>query len=295
MNPVSLKTVQRFAFVLAAALATGCGREAADTEGTRSTADTVTSADGIRVVYEAHGEGTPALVFVHGWSCDRSYWAGQLHPFSRQFRVVAVDLAGHGESGLGREAWTMGAFGGDVAAVVDKLGLERMILIGHSMGGDVIVEAARRLPGRVAGLVWVDTYKQLGTPRTAEQRQAMLAPFRANFVKTTRAFVQGMFPPTADRSLVERVAADMSVAPPAVALGAIESAMSFDREIPPALQELNLPVVAINPDYQPTDTASMERHRVEVVVMSGVGHFLMMEDPERFNRLLRTTIDKFVR
>lgn len=295
MDPASRKTVQRFAFVLAAALATGCGRESADTVGTRSTADTVTSADGIRVVYEAHGEGTPALVFVHGWSCDRSYWAGQLQPFSRQFRVVAVDLAGHGESGLGREAWTMRAFGGDVAAVVDKLGLQRIILIGHSMGGDVIVEAARRLPGRVAGLVWVDTYKQLGTPRTPEQRQAMLAPFRANFVKTTHAFVQGMFPPTADRSLVERVAADMSAAPPTVALGAIESAMSFDREIPSALQELNLPVVAINPDYQPTDSASLERHRVEVAVMSGVGHFLMMEDPERFNRLLRTTIDKFIR
>ncbi|MDQ3138223.1 MAG: alpha/beta hydrolase [Gemmatimonadota bacterium] len=281
--------------MLAAAMfLTGCGRKSADVQGSRSTTDSVTSADGIRVVYEAHGQGTPALVFVHGWSCDRNYWKKQLQPFSRQFRVVAVDLAGHGESGLGREAWTIGAFGGDVAAVVDKLGLERIVLIGHSMGGDVIVEAARRLPGRVAGLVWIDTYKQLGTRRTPEQIQAMLAPFRAQFVETTRGFVRGMFPPGADRTLVERVAVDMSAAPTAVALGALESAMSFDREIPPALQELNLPVVAINPDYQPTEVASMERHGVEVVLMSGVGHFLMMEDPERFNPLLRTVIDKLV-
>jgi len=71
--------------------------------------------------------------------------------------------------------------------------------------------------------------------------------------------------------------------------------MRFDREVPRALQELNLPVVAINPVYRPTDIASMERYGVEVVFMSGVGHFLMMEDPERFNRLLRTVIDKFVR
>jgi hypothetical protein len=61
-----------------------------------------------------------------------------------------------------------------------------------------------------------------------------------------------MFPPSSDRSLVEWVAADMSAAPPVVALGAMESAMSFDREIPRALQELKLPVVAINPDYRPT-------------------------------------------
>jgi pimeloyl-ACP methyl ester carboxylesterase len=296
LDPVTLKTVQRFGVVLAAAiLFTGGARESAGAQGARNKADVVTSADGIRITFETHGEGTPALVFVHGWSCNRSYWEGQLQPFSRQFKVVAVDLAGHGESGLGREAWTMGAFGGDVAAIVKKLGLERVILIGHSMGRDVIVEAACRLPGRVAGLVWIDTYKQLGTPRTPEQLQALLAPFRANFVETTRAFVRGMFPATSDRSLVERVAADMSAAPPGVALGAMESAMNFDREIPRALQELKLPVVAINPDYRPTDIASMERYSVEVVIMSGVGHFLMMEDPERFNALLRRVVDKFVR
>jgi len=298
MDSVSLKTVRRFGFVLAAViLVTGCASTPAIEEGAQNMAVVVTSPDAIPIAYEAHGKetpGAPALVFVHGWSCDRSYWAGQLQPFSRQFKVVAVDLAGHGESGLGRETQTMGAFGGDVAAVVERLGLERVILIGHSMGGDVIVEAARQLKGRVAGLVWVDTYKQLGTPRAPEQLQAMVAPFRANFVETTRSFVRGMFPPSADRSLVERVALDMSAAPPPVALGALESAMSFDREVPRLLQELNLPVVAINPDYQPTDTASMQRHGVEVVFMPGVGHFLMMEDPERFNGILRTVIDRLV-
>jgi pimeloyl-ACP methyl ester carboxylesterase len=287
LDPVTLKTVQRFGVVLTAAtLFTG---------GARNKAEVVTSADGIRIAYEAYGEGTPALVFVHGWSCNRTYWEGQLQPFSRQFKVVAVDLAGHGESGLGREAWTMGAFGGDVAAVVKKLRLDRVILIGHSMGGDVIVEAAHRLPRRVAGLVWVDTYKQLGTPCPPEQLQALVAPFRANFVEATRAFVRDMFPPSSDRLLVERVTAHMSSAPPGVALGVMESAMSFDREIPRALQELKLPVVAINPDYRPTDIPSMEHYGVEVVIMSGVGHFLMMEDPERFNALLRRVIDKFVR
>jgi len=127
------------------------------------------------------------------------------------------------------------------------------------------------------------------------QLDAFIAKFEPPRQTLIRAFVRGMFPPTSDRALVERVAADMSAAPPRVALGALQSAMSFDREVPRALQELKVPVVAINPDYRPTDVASMRRYGVEVVIMPGVGHFLMMEDPERFNRLLETEIDTLVR
>lgn len=254
----------------------------------------VASRGGIPIAYDVHGEGTPSLVFVHGWSCRRSYWSGQVAPFSREFTVVALDLAGHGDSGSGRAEWTMEAFGGDVAAVVGKLGLERVILIGHSMGGDVIVEAARKLPGRVLALIWADAYRQLRTARTREQLQAFLAPFRENFVAETQRFVRGMFPAAADDALRDRVAAEMSAAPPSVALPALESAQSFDREIPGALRELRLPVIAINPDSPANDIESMERHGVEVVLMPG-GHFLMMEDVERFNQLLRGVIDKLIR
>src|SRR6185295_11577645 len=99
----------------------------------------------------------------------------QVEPFARRYKVVTVDLAGHGESGVGRKDWTIASFGGDVAAVVQKLGFDRVILIGHSMGGDVIAETARQLPaGRVVGMVWVDTYKQLGTPRRREQVDAFV-------------------------------------------------------------------------------------------------------------------------
>lgn len=253
---------------------------------------TVTSPDGISIAYETRVTGSPALVFVHGWSCDRSYWAAQLEAFSRDFQVVALDLAGHGESGFGREAWTMAAFGGDVAAVVEALALDRVILVGHSMGGDAIVEAARRLPDRVAGLVWVDTYRRLGTPRTQEQLDALLAPIRADFVDATRAFVSGMFLPSADPKLVERVASDMSSAPPEVALEALAFALSFDREMPRLVMELGLPIVAINPEQPASDIASLDRHGVEVILMPGVGHFLMLEDPEEFEALLRTAIDR---
>ena len=182
-----------------------------------------------------------------------------------------------------------------MAAVVDKLGLGRVVLVGHSMGGDVIVEAARRLRGRVAGLVWVDVYRRLHAPPTAERIEAIVAPFRADFPGRTRAFVRGMFPATADKSLVERIAADMSSAPKEIALAAMVSAVSNGPEIPAALADLKLPTIAINADQRPTDSESLKRHGVEVVLMPGVGHFPMMEDPGRFNRVLGSVLEKLPR
>jgi len=260
--------------------------------------DFATSPDGVRIAYEAHGTsapGAPALVFVHGWSCDRSYWNEQIDAFSRDHQVVAVDLAGHGESGLNRKDWSIAAFGGDVAAVVKKLGLHRVILIGHSMGGDVIAEAARQLPGRVVGMVWVDVYKRLGVGRRLESVEAFVARLRPDFVDSTRAFVRSMFIPASNPALVERIANDMSSAPPEVALPSVESAFGYSRQMPHTLDELRLPVIAINPDNAPTDTSSMQRHGVEVVIMPGVGHFSFLEDPPRFDGLLRAAVAKLSR
>jgi pimeloyl-ACP methyl ester carboxylesterase len=97
----------------------------------------VTAPDGLQISYESRGSGDRALVFIHGWSCDRSYWKAQLPAFEDRYRVVAVDLAGHGESDAGRAAYTIHAFAADVVAVIDELALEDVVLIGHSSGGDV--------------------------------------------------------------------------------------------------------------------------------------------------------------
>jgi pimeloyl-ACP methyl ester carboxylesterase len=253
------------------------------------------SADGIPVHFEVEAGGAPALVFVHGWSCDRSYWSRQIDHFAGRHEVVAIDLAGHGESGAGRPAWTVPAFGGDVVAVIEKLDLRDLVLIGHSLGGDVIVEVALALPDLVAGLVWVDTYATLGGSRTQEEIDEFVQPFRDNFVTAARAFVQRMFVPGSDPDLVEQVVGDMSSAPPEIAVGVMEHAVANDDAILAALRELRAPLVAINPDYRPTDIEALGRHGVKAVLMPGVGHFLMMENPDTFNHLLGETIEDFTR
>ncbi len=158
--------------------------------------------------------------------------------------------------------------------MVEKLGLERAVLIGHSMGGDVIVEAARLMAGRVGGLIWVDTYRTLGKPLALEEVEEFMAPFRADFVAKAREFVREMFVSSSDHALVDWVVADMSAAPPEVALLALEEAITFDREIMTSLRDLKAPIVAINSDYRPTDVEALQRYGVKVVLMSGVGHFL---------------------
>ncbi len=182
------------------------------------------SFDGTRVAFDVVGPEAPSIVLVHGWCCDRGYWDAQRDALAESFRVVTVDLAGHGDSGASRKDWTIAAFGCDVQAVVDALGLKHVLLVGHSMGGDVILEAARRLPGRVRALVWVDTYRALPHTRSEEEVLRFMTPFRRNFAATTQDFVRRLFHPASDEALVERVAVDMSSADPGVALGTMDSA-----------------------------------------------------------------------
>ena len=257
----------------------------------------VPSADGVAVRYEVHGRGAPAVVFVHGWSCDRRYWHGQVGRFAARFTVVTIDLAGHGESGAGRRSWTMPAFGGDVVAVLTELSLPDLVLVGHSMGGDVVVEAALRLTGRVRGLVWVDTYRRLdesdSDAAVEDQTEAFMAPFRADFVTATRNFVRRISGPGADPDLVDWVADDMAAAPPQIALDAMKYAVGNERAAIAGLRQAAVPAVAINPAQPPTDAESFARHGIAVMCLPAVGHFLMLEDAASFNQALDSVIQKF--
>lgn len=248
------------------------------------------SSDGVEINFNRQGKGNPTLVFVHGWCCDKSYWKYQVPYFLKHHKVITLDLAGHGESGLNRQNWTIESFGQDVASVIKKLNLEQVILIGHSMGGIVNIEAARNIPKRVIGLVGVDTYTNLGVEYTQEQIDGYITSFESDFVGTCSSFVRRMFVSNSDTILVEQIAEDMSSAPSAVGIGALKSFLEYDRL--EALKEVQIPIHCINSDKYPTNIEVGQSHALsfEVKLMPGIGHFVMMEDPERFNQLLTETI-----
>lgn len=288
------------AFVICGVAAAGCRSLAPDVPniGTHSAATapgairTVRSADGVEIAFSVASQGETALVFIHGWSCDANYWREQLTAFPGAYTTLAVDLAGHGASGANRRDWTMKAYGEDVAAVIRSIPHRRVILIGHSMGGYVALEAARRFPDRVIGIIGVDTLQDLdGRRPDPEGAEVLLTGLRRQPRETTRAFVlETFFTEEADPDFSRGIAEDMASAPPSVAIPSMEALVRYDPE--PAASALDIPLVAIVGDMMPVDevAARLRFPRFRAVRIAGAGHFLHMEQAERFNTLLRIEI-----
>jgi pimeloyl-ACP methyl ester carboxylesterase len=251
------------------------------------------SSDGVAIRYESFGHGEPALVLVHCWSCDRHLWDGVVPRLAEDRRVVTLDLAGHGESGRERKEWSIQAFGEDVKAVVSKLGLRKVVLAGHSMGGPVILEAARLMPGRVVGLVPVDTGLNVEMTSSPDEVASIVGEFEKDYPGTADRFTrQYMFVPKSDPALVDRVAARNAAAPPEIAIPCLRAALSYDAR--PTLREVRVPAHAVNSDHFPTDVRANRRHfaSYDVTLMPGVGHYLMLEDPRRFGELLASAVSQ---
>ena len=255
----------------------------------------VSSKDGTLISYEIHGKGEPALVFVHGWSCDARYWRAQLSHFSKKHRVVVLDLAGHGHSGSTRSHYSMKDFGEDVLAVTEAAGSHSVILIGHSMGGSVIAEATRLMPNRVIGLIGIDTLKNIEYPMTDEELKKMISPLEKDFQTGSRHFVEEMISPHTDSQLREWILADMSAAPPAIALSAMDEMMSqyITGEAAKIFDEIRIPVFTVNGDLWPINYEANRRHMFsfDAIVLKEADHFLMMNRAEQFNKALGKVIN----
>lgn len=254
----------------------------------------VLSEDGTPISYEIHGAREPTLVFVHGWSCDARYWRFQVSHFSKTHRVVVLDLAGHGHSGLTRTKYTMDAFGEDVRAVTEAAGGHRVLLIGHSMGGAVIAEAARRMPDRVIGLIGIDTLENIEYPLTNEEFKKMIAPLEQDFRTGSRQFIGEMLLPQTDPRLRDWILSDVSAAPPAIALSAMNEMMAqyITGEAAKIFEKIRAPVISVNGDLWPIDYEANRRHMFSyhAIVLKKADHFLMLNRPEEFNRALEQAI-----
>ena len=91
--------------------------------------------DGVKLHYEEAGAGEPAIVLIHGWCCDRTYFAPQAAHFAPTRRCISVDLRGHGQSDKPEQEYSIAGFADDVAWLCAQLGVERPVVAGHSMGG----------------------------------------------------------------------------------------------------------------------------------------------------------------
>ena len=257
--------------------------------------DVAVSFDSERIAYNVAGKGTTALIFIHGWSCDGRYWQNQIPVFAKEYRAITVDLAGHGHSSFGRSEFSIWSFARDVKAILDKENIDRAILVGHSMGGGVIAEAARLMPRRIVGIVGVDTLQNIADPIPQHVIDEMVKPFEADFKVAARNFVSSMFPEDTDPQLLNWVKEDMSSAPKEIALNAFRNYLDkyVTGEAAIVFKDVTIPVVSINARLWPTASEKNSRHikNYQLFYIEETGHFPMLEKPEEFNMLLKKAIN----
>ncbi len=254
----------------------------------------------INLVFDQAGEGSPPIVFVHGFASGREDWRPQMAHFEDRHTVVACDLRGHGESPRGTMPMTIETLAGDVVALMESLDLHGAVLVGHSMGCRIVLEARRQAAGRVAGLVLVDgSNVALGDKEGAQRRfaEGVRADGYADFV---RSLFEDMFLEDCDPALRDRLLARALALPEAIGHPLFLNMMAWDAdEAIRAMETAEVPALVLQSTAMGVDRVRrplaagesspfMElarRHmpRVETEVVPGVGHFTMLEAPEAVN------------
>jgi pimeloyl-ACP methyl ester carboxylesterase len=249
--------------------------------------------DGSRVHYKSSGRGREALVFVHGWTCNMSFWHDQVPAFEGKQRVILIDLPGHGQSDKPQVAYTMDLFARAVDAVLRDARIDRAVLVGHSMGTPVIREYYRKYPRKTLGLVIVDgPLRAFGDKKMME---TFIAPLRGpDFKEQAGRFIDGMLGPQVTPALREQIKTSMLSTPQSVAISAMEG--MADESIWKQ-DKIDVPVLAIlaKSPFWPPDTEAFFRDLapgMDYQMWDGVSHFLMMEKPKDFNEALAAFLSK---
>jgi len=276
------------AFMLGIALIAGCSSVQ---NLTNQNVLTVKSDDGSSITYGVHGQGEVTIIFVHCWTCNHEFWKPQIEYFSKKHKVVWLDLAGHGLSNSKRKKYTMQAFGKDVAAVVNEIDGDNVILVGHSMGGPVSIEAAKLLGDKVIGVVGVDTfYTPFEYPKSEEEINDFVKPFKNDFKAASEQLVRSMFTPEADPDSITWIVTQMSVADQEMGISAMYEIFRWNaKNVPSNLDKYSKKLWNINGAPTGKEIALHE----SVVLIYDVGHFVAQVKPNEFNEALNQIVAGF--
>jgi pimeloyl-ACP methyl ester carboxylesterase len=243
--------------------------------------------DGVRLVYEDVGRGDPPMLFVHGWSCRRSHFAPQVAQFSSSRRCISVDLRGHGDSDAPEQDYTIDGFADDIAWIADRLGVRGALLVGHSMGGAVVLAVAAARPDLAAAVAMCDP--AILFPANLQVMAAQLAAaFGApGGMATLEQFAAGQFfTASTDPTLKKDVLAEMLRTPQHVSASAFTAIATFGGES--ALRAVNAPLMYIGAEPEISDVARLRELKPDAMIArtGGAGHFHQLEVPDQINAML---------
>ncbi|MBB6128574.1 alpha/beta fold hydrolase [Mucilaginibacter lappiensis] len=252
--------------------------------------------NGVNIAYTDSGKNDTTLLFVHGWCINKSYWTNQTAYFGKKYRVVAIDLPGFGESGKNRKDWSPMAFSRDVDSVIKQLDLKKVILIGHSMSGDVALQAAVDNPKQVIGLVVVDIFRNVGKVYVQSKQDKIqyakdIDSLKRYFKKVTfDYFNQELFYKTTSAAVKKRILHDVAIGDTSIAAACMEQMGDFNEIA--KLKATKTKLYLINSDIKPTDTTHLSANKIpfKLLHIHATGHFPMIEKPQEFNTLLDKAI-----
>ena len=252
------------------------------------------TAGGVSLRWDRAGSG-PAVLLIHGWNCNRTFWERQVTHLRDRFTVVTVDLRGHGESSRPQKGYSIGALAGDLEQLVRALRVPRIALVGWSMGGMVALELARRLGDRASALGLVGTTPGgLGDPKSPFQQTEVAARMRAgvaeDFRGFAREFVAGCFAAGRESPLYPWALGQVQKTAPQVAAACLEALLAFDARA--QLKQLKLPTTVVHGRGDQVLPLAGAEHLAkhitgaELVVLEQSAHCPLLEEPERFNETL---------
>ncbi|GHH55653.1 alpha/beta fold hydrolase [Lentzea cavernae] len=245
--------------------------------------------NGITIGYDDQGAGDDVLVLVHGHPFDRTMWHPQVEHFvSAGWRVIAADLRGYGETTVVPGTTPLHVFASDIAGLLDHLGVERFVLGGLSMGGQIVLECARTFPGRLRGLVLADTFAQAETEQGRRTRNDMADRLLREGMSGYATEVRWKMVAPHNQAVGEFVARLMHDAPPEGAAAALRGRAERPdyTEILSTIAVPTLVIVGSEDEYTPVGDAEYMSSRVPgstLVVVDGAAHMPNLERPEVFN------------
>jgi len=256
-----------------------------------------TKVNNTTVAYNQYGAGDTTLLFVHGWCINKEYWTDQSKYFSDKYKVVALDLPGFGSSDKNRSEWTFKQYADDINEFIKAEKLKNVILIGHSMSGDILLLMDTKYPESVIGIVGIDNLKKPGVKLSGEENKGIegfFAMMDSSFSGTVEVYTKGnLFPPSADTSIVNRVIKDFKNNDSVIAIKVLRSLIDVSQKERDMMQQLTHKLYLVNSDFGKTEIDSLKKYcktSAAVVYVHGTGHYPMIEKPAEFNAALEKVI-----
>jgi len=253
----------------------------------------------VEINYFQQGQGDTTLLFIHGWCIDGTYWKNQVEYFSKNYNVYAIDLPGFGNSKAERINWTIEEYANDVTAFIDTMNLKNVVIIGHSMAGEIMLQTALSNNPKIVGIVGVDNFKLIDVAFTPEQMKQMTDFFpmlEKDFKNSAPVYADMMlFHPTTSKEVKDRVKTDFAKSDSVIGYSTIMTQMQYAYTDAQRLEQLNYKLYLINNDGFPTNETGLKNHckqGFQVETISATGHYPMIEKPTEFNLLLKKVLTR---